>query len=93
MVPDVPVLSWPVQRGSEARLPIDHWLFVQSSFFTAKMPFSLQKVLAAGQIHPFYNSSVPYPPSPERVKKLQEDARAGEKLDLKSFKILRKETL
>ncbi|GAB0132235.1 hypothetical protein EsDP_00000676 [Epichloe bromicola] len=57
------------------------------------MPFSLQKVLAAGQIHPFYNSSVPYPPSPERVKKLQEDARAGENLDLKSFKILQKDTL
>lgn len=57
------------------------------------MPFSLQKVLAAGQIHPLYNASVPYPPSPERVKKLQEDARAGENLDLKSFEILQKDTL
>lgn len=56
--------------------------------------YSLAEVLAVAKVHPFYVPEIQYPPKPETVKTIREDAKNGAaKATLGSHKLLYKKDL
>lgn len=56
--------------------------------------YSLAEVLAVAKVHPFYVPEIQYPPKPETVKSIREEAKKGAaKATLGAQKLLCKKDL
>lgn len=55
--------------------------------------YTLQDILAVAAIHPFYNSSVRFPPTSAQIREASRNARGNECTDLTSLPLTHKDNL